>query len=77
MTSLILKRASASRPDGQWKDEDYDVFADGKVVGRIYEDAHLSTPPELGWFLVYHQQEGQGRCDGGAFSSPRGLVYTD
>jgi hypothetical protein len=47
MTSLILKRASASRPDGQWKDEDYDVFADGKVVGRIYEDAHLSTPPEL------------------------------
>jgi hypothetical protein len=39
MTSLILKRASASRPDGQWKDEDYDVFADGKVVGRIYEDA--------------------------------------
>jgi hypothetical protein len=32
---LILKRASASHPDGQWKKEDYDVLADGKVVGRI------------------------------------------
>jgi hypothetical protein len=30
---------SASRPSGQWQDEDYDVLADGKVVGRIYEDA--------------------------------------
>ena len=36
MTNLILKRASASRPDGQWSDEDYDVLADGKVVGRIH-----------------------------------------
>ena len=26
---LILKRASKSRPDGQWSDDDYDVF-DGK-----------------------------------------------
>jgi hypothetical protein len=50
VTTLILKRASASRPSGQWQDEDYDVLADGKVVGRIYEDAHLSTPPELRWF---------------------------
>jgi hypothetical protein len=50
MTSLTLKRASASRPSGQWQDEDYDVLADGKVVGRIYEDAHLSTPPDMRWF---------------------------
>jgi hypothetical protein len=26
------------------------VLADGKLIGRIYEDAHLSTPPELRWF---------------------------
>jgi hypothetical protein len=49
MTSL-LKRANDSRSSGQWQDEDYDVLADGKVVGRIYEDTHLSTPPELWWF---------------------------
>jgi hypothetical protein len=49
MVSLILKRASASRPSSQWSDEDYDVLADGNV-GRIYEDASTSAPPELGWF---------------------------
>jgi hypothetical protein len=48
MTSLILKRASASRPDGQWSDEDYDVLADGKVVGRILQE-NTSGPPELRW----------------------------
>ena len=47
---LILKRASASRPSGQWKDEDYDVLADGNVVGRIYEDASAPTPPDMRWF---------------------------
>ena len=34
---LILKRASASRPSGEWKDDDYDVVADGDVVGRIFK----------------------------------------
>ena len=38
MTSLILKRASASRISGQGKDEEYDVIADGKVVGRILQE---------------------------------------
>ena len=33
--TLILKRASASRPSGEWNDDDYDVLADGVVVGRI------------------------------------------
>ena len=46
---VVLKRAKLSRPSGQWQDEDYDVLADGKVVGRIYEDADLGTPPELRW----------------------------
>ena len=48
---LILKRASISRPSGQWSDSDFDVLADSKAIGRIYEDAHLSTPPELRWFV--------------------------
>jgi hypothetical protein len=38
--SLILKRASASRSSGQWSDEDYDVLADGKVIGQI------AVPPQ-------------------------------
>jgi hypothetical protein len=48
MTSLTLKRAKFSRPDGQWSDEDYDVIADGKVVGRILQE-NTSGPPELRW----------------------------
>jgi hypothetical protein len=35
MTTLILKRAKASRPSGQWNDDDFDVLANGVVVGRI------------------------------------------
>jgi hypothetical protein len=50
MSSLTLKRASASRSSGQWQDEDYDVLADSKPVGRIYEDASASTPPDMRWF---------------------------
>src|SRR5260221_13921213 len=37
VTSLMLKRASASRPSGEWNDEDFDVLADGAVVGRIFK----------------------------------------
>jgi hypothetical protein len=36
---LMLKRASASRPSGEWSDDDYDVLADGIVVGRIMKAA--------------------------------------
>jgi hypothetical protein len=50
MGSLILKCGKFSRPSGQWSDEDYDVLADSKVVGRIYENADLGTPPDMRWF---------------------------
>src|SRR5262245_23227291 len=36
---LLLRRASASRPSGKWKDDDYDVLANGVVVGRIFNSA--------------------------------------
>jgi hypothetical protein len=34
---LILKRASASRPSGEWNDDDFDVLANGAVVARIFK----------------------------------------
>jgi hypothetical protein len=49
MTQLVLKRASASRPSGEWNDDDFDLLADGAVVGRIMKvhaapwDARLWT----------------------------------
>ena len=41
MGQLILKRASASRPSGEWNDDDYDVLSDGVVVGRTMNAARL------------------------------------
>ena len=43
MATLILKRGSASRPSGQWRDDDYDVLENGVVVGRICK---VPTAPE-------------------------------
>jgi hypothetical protein len=45
---LILKRASASRPSGKWSEDDYDVLADGAVVGRIMKA--YATPVGSPWF---------------------------
>jgi hypothetical protein len=39
VSTLILKRAAASRPSGKWDDDDFDVLADGVVVGRIMKAA--------------------------------------
>ena len=39
MDQLILKRGPLSRPSRQWNDDDYDVLADGEVVGRIMKAA--------------------------------------
>jgi hypothetical protein len=45
----MLKRGKFSRSSGQWQDEDYDVLADGKIVGRILEEGSRFGPPELRW----------------------------
>ena len=42
--TLILKRASASRLSGEWRDDDFDVLADGAVVGRIFLSP--AAPPQ-------------------------------
>src|SRR5262245_3187093 len=44
---LVLKRASASRPSGEWSDDDYDVLAEGVIVGRIMKAA--ASPVETPW----------------------------
>jgi hypothetical protein len=49
MSSLILKRASATRQSGEWNEDDFDVVADGAVVGRIFLSpaAREATPTNL------------------------------
>jgi hypothetical protein len=47
MSCLLLKRAATSRASDKWNEDDYDVLADGNVVGRIYKAN--AAPVELTW----------------------------
>jgi len=52
MAQLILKRAAASRPSGEWNDDDYDVLADGK------------PRPHVWGFLLCRRYSGRGGLRG-------------
>jgi hypothetical protein len=54
---LILKRASASRPSGQWNDDDFDVLANGIVVGRIFKANASPVGASWMWTLVSGHHE--------------------
>jgi hypothetical protein len=54
---LILKRASASRSSGEWKDDDYDILADGVVVGRIMKAAASPVDTPWMWTLAFGHHE--------------------
>jgi hypothetical protein len=51
--ALILKRASASRPSGQWNDDDFDVLADGVVVERIFKANAAPVGTPWMWTLAF------------------------
>src|SRR5262245_23857397 len=54
---LILKRASASRPSGEWSDDDYDVLADSVVVGRIFKANAAPVGEPWVWTLAFGHHE--------------------
>jgi hypothetical protein len=54
---LTLKRTSASRPSGEWSDDDYDVVCEGAVVGRIMKAAAAPVGPAVLWTLAYGHHE--------------------
>ena len=59
MSQLILKRASASRPSGEWSDDDYDVLSDGTVVGRIMNAAAAPVGASWLWTCGFDPRERQ------------------
>ena len=61
---LTLKRASASRPSGEWSDDDYDVLADGKVVGRIFNAAASPVGTPWMWTLIFGYHEDRSPTHG-------------
>jgi len=56
---LTLKRASASRPSGQWDDNDFDVLANGVVVGRIFEAKAAPVGQPSMWTLIFEHHQGR------------------
>jgi hypothetical protein len=57
MVALLFKRASLSRPSGQWNDEDFDVLADGEVVGRISKVHAAPVGQPWMWTLAFGHHE--------------------
>jgi hypothetical protein len=57
MTALILKRASISRPAGEWNDDDFDVLADGAVAGRIFKANAAPVGSPWMWTLAFGHHE--------------------
>jgi hypothetical protein len=61
---LILKRASASRPSGQWNEEDFDVLANGEAVGRIFKANAAPVGSPWMWTLIFPHHEGRTPAHG-------------
>jgi hypothetical protein len=57
MDQLILKWASASRPSGEWSEDDFDVLSDGAVVGRIFKANAAPVGSPWTWTLAFGQHE--------------------
>jgi hypothetical protein len=54
---LILKGAALSRSSGRWNDDDFDVLAGGKVVGRIYKAGAAPVGSPWMWTLAFGHHE--------------------
>jgi hypothetical protein len=50
---LLLKRASASRSSGQWNNDDFDVLAEGEVVGRIFKSTAAPAWGPWMWTIIH------------------------
>jgi hypothetical protein len=66
---LILRRASISRSSGQWSEDDYNVYAGQRNVGRIFK-ADAGHPAETPWMgtILFHERRPPGPHQGFAVS---------
>jgi hypothetical protein len=61
---LVLKRASTSRPSGEWNNDDFDVLADGVVVGRIFKANASPVGAPWMWSLAFGHHEDRSPSHG-------------
>ena len=69
---LLLKRAALSRPSGQWNDDDFDVLADGVVVGRIFNAA--ASPVGSPWMRTLAFGHHEDRTPTHGYAATRGAA---
>jgi hypothetical protein len=69
---LILKRASASRSSGEWNDDDFDVLANGEVVGRIFNANAAPVGSPWMWTLAFGHHEDRTPTHG--YAATRGAA---
>jgi hypothetical protein len=54
---LVLKRASTNRPSGEWNEDDFDVLANGAVVGRISKANASPVGASWMWTVAFGHDE--------------------
>jgi hypothetical protein len=59
-----LKHAAASRPSGEWNEDNYDVLADGAAVGRIFKANAAPVGSPWMWTLVFGHHEDRSPTHG-------------
>jgi hypothetical protein len=65
---VILKRASTSRPSGKWNEDDFDVLADGVVVGRLFKSNAAPVGMPWLWVLLFEHYKNRSPTYGYAES---------
>jgi hypothetical protein len=74
MTVLLLKHASASRPSGEWNEDDFDVLADGAVVGHIFKANAAPLGLPWAWALAFEHYENRSPTFGYAETSEAAMA---
>ena len=66
---LLLKGAALSRPSGEWSDDDFDVLAEGGVVGRIFKVS--AAPVGMPWMWTLALEHHRGRTPTHGYAATR------